>query len=249
MFGWRARLGLLLPMDNAVAEPEWNPVLPQGVAAHVARLTSRERTAMPANGVELAVGFDELVVDVVGYGCAETSFLDGADVNRWIVEQIEARIGVPAVTTSYAMLDALTALEVHRIAVCSPYPRAANQALTAFLESAGFEVVGFAAQDLVSPEGRRREWDRTNRQPPSTAANLARRADQPSADAVLISGTNFRTFDVLPTLEEDLGKPVVSSNSALLWSMLRVGGVVDHVRSLGTLGTRAAHGESIAIPA
>lgn len=236
MYGWRARLGLLLPMDNAVAEPEWWSVLPSGVAAYVTRLTSRDRPDMPANGVELAVCFDELGVDVVGYGCAETSFLDGTDVNRWIGERITQRVGVPAVTTSYAMLDALAALGARRVSVCSPYPDGANDALVSFLENNGLEVVNFAAQDLVSPEGRHREWDRTNRQPPSTAASLARRADAPTADAVLISATNLRTFEVLEPLERDLGKPVISSSSALLWSMLRTIGVSDAVEVFGSLG-------------
>lgn len=240
MYGWRARLGLLLPMDNAVAEPEWWSVLPDGVAAYVTRLTSRDRPAMPANGVELSECFDELGVDVVGYGCAETSFLGATDVNRWIGEQISERVGVPAVTTSYAMIDALAALGARRIAVCSPYPDGANDALVGFLEGHALEVVSFAAEDLVSPEGRRREWDRTNRQPPSTAVSLARQADVPTADAILISATNLRTFDVLTQLETDLGKPVISSSSALLWNMLRASGVADVVVALGTLGRRPA---------
>jgi len=46
-----------------------------------------------------------------------------------------------------------------------------------------------------------------------------------SADGILIVATNFRTLEVLRFLEEELRKPVVSSNQALMWcahQMLRI---------------------------
>lgn len=225
MYGWRARLGFLLPVDNAVLEPEAGLVGLPGVSSYVVRLTTTERSAMPGNGVALAPLFTELGVDVVGYACAETSFLGDTDVNRWIEQEAAAACGIPVVSASSAMLAALRALDLHRVAVATPYPRASTDALVAMLERGGVEVVNVASTDLVSGAGGQREWARTNEQPPATAAGLARDAAVPSAEGVLISATNLRTAEVITAAERDLDMPVISSNTALLWAMLGAAGI------------------------
>jgi maleate isomerase len=239
MFGWRARLGFLLPVDNAVLEPELaaSPAV-AGVSHHVVRLTTTDRASMPANGVELAGLFHELGVDVIGYACAETSFLGEVDVNRWIQDTVEAAVGVPTVTASAAMLSALDSLGIRRVALASPYPSSSADALVGLLGRHGVEVVSAANEDLVTAARGVREWASTNEQPPAKAAELARRADVAEADAVLVSATNLRTLSVLASLEQDLGKPVVSSNSALLWAMLHAAGVREVPPRLGALAGR-----------
>jgi maleate cis-trans isomerase len=64
---------------------------------------------------------------------------------------------------------------------------------------------------------------------------LARQADAPEAQAVLLSGTGLPTVAVLEALERDLGKPVISSNQAFLWRALRLAGVRDAVSGYGRL--------------
>jgi maleate isomerase len=44
MYGWRARIGLLIPSVNATVEPEFNRFLPEGVSVHVARMVIEELT-------------------------------------------------------------------------------------------------------------------------------------------------------------------------------------------------------------
>src|SRR6266481_6205985 len=61
------------------------------------------------------------------------------------------------------------------------------------------------------------------------AYRLAREADAPDADAVLLSGTGLPTIGVIEVLERDLGKPVVSSNQAALWRALRLAGVRESI--------------------
>jgi len=43
MYGARGRIGLMLPYDNAVIEPEFARTLPHGVSAHVVRTTKTDR--------------------------------------------------------------------------------------------------------------------------------------------------------------------------------------------------------------
>lgn len=235
MFGWRARIGLLVPVDNAVIEPELACLPVDGVSVHVVRLTTMERAAMPRNGIELASLFTELGVDAVGYACAETSFPGETDINDLIVREIGRDVGVPVVTAAGAMVTALRALGLESVACASPYPVASGDALAGLLQRAGIDVVNSVHEDLVSASKGVREWALTNEQPPSTAARLARRADHPSADGVLVSATNLRTLPVLASLEGDLGKPVVSSNSAMYWALLHAAGCREIPGQLGGL--------------
>ena len=71
------------------------------------------------------------------------------------------------------------------------------------------------------------------------AYRLAREADAPAADAVLLSGTGLPTVGVLELLERDLGKPVLSSNQASLWRALRMAGVREPITGFGRLLTAA----------
>ena len=64
---------------------------------------------------------------------------------------------------------------------------------------------------------------------------VGRAADAPGAEAVLISGTGLPTADAIEPLERALGKPVVTSQSASLWWLLRAAGVGEPVAGWGRL--------------
>jgi len=51
----------------------------------------------------------------------------------------------------------------------------------------------------------------------------------------VISCTGLPTSEVVPMLEEELGKPVISSNLAILWHALQIGGIAVRPRHAGHL--------------
>ena len=69
---------------------------------------------------------------------------------------------------------------------------------------------------------------------------LGRRADRVEAEGLVLSCTNMRTLDVLESLEQDLGKPVVSSNLATMWHTLQLAGLPARMDGLGSLYRLAA---------
>ncbi len=235
MYGWRARLGFITPMDNAVIEPELYSLGLEGVAYYTVRLTTGQRPEMPPKGVELSAIFNELGVDAVGYACAETSFLGGQDANAWIAEQIERVTGKPAVTATQAMIEAVGALGASSVALAAPYPASSAERLRDFFERSGHRVTRLETRDFAEGSADPRDWYETNLQPPATAYQLARAADTPEADVVVICATNFRSVEVIQALEADLRKPVISTNSALLWSLLGRCSVRLEVPALGRL--------------
>ena len=65
-----------------------------------------------------------------------------------------------------------------------------------------------------------------------------RRVDVPQAQALFLSGVGMPTIDVLARLERDLGKPVISSCSAMVWNALRIAQARDEVTGYGRLFER-----------
>lgn len=230
MYGWRGRLGLVLPSDNAVVEVDVARRLPTGVSSHVVRLSSGDqRDRMVAEAVEVAPYLADADVDVIAYMCAASSFLLGPEGNRRLAEDISnACGGRPSFTASQAMADALRAVGARRVQVLSPHPPHIAEYLRAYLSDDGFDVVGLTALDM----GLRA----INSQYPGDVYRSVREMEiREEADALFVAATNFRAMDVLAPLEADLDMPVVTSNQVCLWAGLRALGVADRLVGLGRL--------------
>lgn len=233
MYGVRGRIGLVVPSSNTTNEPEFRTWAPAGVSVHSARMplegVNEEELVGMADGVESSIeALSTADVDVVTFGCTTGSLVKGAGYDEEIESLIEASAGVPGVATSSAIRQAFDAVDATALAIATPYTDAMNDKEVTFLEDNGYEVTGITGLG-IEPNLE------IGRQDPSVAYRLGRRIDHPDADAVFISCTNFRTLEVIADLERDLGKPVISSNSATLWSTLgRVGVAVDDV-DLGRL--------------
>lgn len=222
MYGWRCRIGLILPMDNAVMEPELNKVNGlDGVEFYAARLQTNQREDMPDNGIELSKVFNELGTDIIVYACAETAFLKGVDGNQYITEKITEFTGQPAISAMTTMVEALEHLQIKNISLVTPYTEERTNIMLNFFNRMGIEVSGYKSKDFVQFSEDEREWYECNIQPPHTSYRMALEANTDEAEAIVISATNFRTFEIIEELERDTGKPVITTNQAILWSAFR----------------------------
>ncbi|MGQ0525507.1 MAG: maleate cis-trans isomerase family protein [Betaproteobacteria bacterium] len=120
--------------------------------------------------------------------------------------------GPRAPTSATAIADALRALGARRIGVASPYAVWLNERVRQFLEADGFDVV--AIQGLGTEAHATITLERVEA--------LAAEVNRPEAQAIFISCSNFRTLEIIETLEQRFGKPVVTSNASTMWKMLRV---------------------------
>lgn len=233
MYGWRARIGLVLPVDNAVLEPEMYELGLPGISFHSFRLTVDDPVQMRRQAVDIARPLRELGVDVAVYACAETSFIDGEDSNQTLAEEVGAASGIPVVTATTAMVLALRHLDLAKVAVVTPYATASGRSLERLLAAHGVEVVASLHRDFRRDDPR--TWYETNQQDPTLVYRLVRQLDTDSADGVLVSATNLRCLPILGQLERDLGRPVVSNNQAIVWWCLNRLGLLDPVPGRGTL--------------
>lgn len=219
MYGWRAKIGLVVPTNNTVIEPEFSRMAPDGVSVHAARILS---SGLAVNAIENMVqnshrAVEELRagdVDVIGYACLATTLVKGPGWNAEFIRSSESAARRPVVTAADATVEALTSLNVKKIALATPYPDHINNLLPAVFEAAGLSIVSRRSVTVQNSL-------EVCRLPPWTAYQLARQADVPEAEAVCLLATDFPTVTVLEALENDLRKPVVSTNQALLWRALK----------------------------
>lgn len=160
-----------------------------------------------------------------------TSYTLGRDGEQELRARLERESGIPFITAFGSVIAALRHLGARRVAFGTPYGEEATLQCKANLEAYGIEVAGYGRLENV-----RNIYDET----PERAAGLARRVDSADADAVFLSGVGMPTIAVLESLEQELGKPVISSAAAMMWNALRVASVATPVTGFGRLlaGTR-----------
>ena len=64
---------------------------------------------------------------------------------------------------------------------------------------------------------------------------LALEVDSKDAEVVFISCTGLRSLELIDRLEKELDKPVISSNTATMWNVLRILGIDDPLKGCGIL--------------
>jgi len=64
-------------------------------------------------------------------------------------------------------------------------------------------------------------------------------ADHPDAQALVLSCTDMRSVEVLARLETAVGKPVISSNQAMLFEALQRLNIEEPIQGFGQLLERA----------
>ena len=233
MYGWRGKIGLLVPSANTVAEPEMNRAVPEGVSCFAARIrntsTDYDDTLAMLKHIERAA--DELAsahVDVIAFTCTSGSFVKGGTGEDELKERIERTSHIPSVTTSGAVVLALKNLEAKRLVVATPYPDEINRLEKLYLEENGFEVLTIKGLEI-------RDAFLIGCEMPDNTYRFVKGMDDSSADAIFISCTNFPTMDIIKRLEKDCKKPVVTSNQATFWAALRKIGCGDSISGFGRL--------------
>jgi len=228
MYGWRGRLGIILPGDNAVMEPEFNRLVPEGVSVHVSRLRLVHRTEMPDLALDHANILIDTHVNILAYMCAASSFMLGPDGNKALCERLtKASGGLPAFTTTTSMVAAFKELGMKRVSVLSPHPPEIAAYLRTYLDAAGFDIVDFKALGL--------ELVDINNSSPAQVYRWAKMLKTDGADGIFIAATNFRALDIIDILEADTGLPVVTSNQNAMWMALNMPGIRGGVKGFGRL--------------
>jgi maleate isomerase len=227
------RIGLIIPSSNRMVEQEMAPHLPPGIVAHVTRLRMTGAHRVPIAQLlprveDMAATLIDARCEVVAFHCTANSTAEGLAGEAKLAEALR-QAGAPRVTTTAsAIRGALDALRARRIALITPYSAHTTAEEAAFLHAAGYDVVyarGFALKGS----------DEYCTTPADFWRDRALEAARPDADAYLISCANISVFPVIETIEQQLGRPVVTSNQAVLWHALWLLGESDRRHCPGRL--------------
>ncbi|WP_206664457.1 maleate cis-trans isomerase family protein [Dankookia rubra] len=233
-YGDRARLGLLVPSGNSVAEPEIHAMLPAGVTALVTRLALTGSSVAELEAMlEALEPAARLLADarpgLIGFHCTAVSTFAPERAGS-IRARIEAAAGLPACSTADGILAALALLRVRRLVLVTPYIEPVHAREVAWLAAHRIEVAGGSCLG-VNTNGE------MARIPPEAIATQARDAVRaaPGAEACFVSCTAIRSAGLIAGLEAELGLPVITSNQVMAWHALRQLGIPQAVPGYGWL--------------
>lgn len=153
-------------------------------------------------------------LSVVGYGCTSASAIIGPDEVTRRIQQ--AHPGTPVTNPLSGVIAALQALGATRVAMVTPYVPAVNAPMRHALAAHGITVLSEASF------GQKEDWTVARIAEASTQRAMLQVGRAEEVQAIFTSCTNLRTFNAIEPVEAALGLPVVSSNQALLWDMLRL---------------------------
>jgi maleate isomerase len=228
----QARIGLIIPSGNRLTEPQFNAYAPPEVGIHVTRvrMTGPWRKApgeLKKLLCEAAAALSDTKPGVIVFHCTANSMENGLTGEASLLETIQSASGCPTMTTAQAITAALSHFGIKKLVLISPYVKQTNEHEIEYLAQAGFKVLhdfglglesdGYVA---VTPE----QW-----------MQVVKENTRPGADGYLLSCTNTRTIEVINDLEQQLNRPVITSNQATLWACLKKLGIRHSDRRLGQL--------------
>lgn len=214
------RIGLVALATDYNSETDLRRLLPAGVDLFTNRvlnanpLTIENLRAMSGDITRAASGLlPGLGVDVMIYGCTSgTAAIGEVELARLI--QI-SQPGVPCTNPIAAASEALRAFDASRISVLTPYTEEVNAAVAGCFKDQRFDILnidGFGLDDDIDMTGL----------PLDAISEAALKICDPTADALFISCTALRAARIVEPLEQKLGKPVITSNQALVWHCLQL---------------------------
>ena len=242
--GYRARIGLLTPNDDAVPESEFWTMAPEGVSVHVGRVRLVDTRTFsdpphPDDATELLAA---LPMQAIVFAFTTTSYVLGPDGEQALKARLEKRSnGIPVLLTGAAAVSAFRALGVRRIALIHPpwFADDEQELGVAYFRNQGFEVV-YANQmrlrgfSVAKPTDPLRKFTEVY---PAELYAFARTEVPTTAEAIFFGGNGFRAIGMIAALEQELGRPVLTGNQVVFWNALRQAGVRAPVNGYGRVFT------------
>lgn len=231
------RIGMVVPSLNTIAEDDFRRFAPSEVGIHIHRQrlpkidgkVTIDSLKMANEAAEEAAAYlSDMGPDAIAFNCTGASVAAGPGSDHVLNTRMKEALGLPCTNTMLAIKDALRALNIHSLVHICPFEGPSARIERESLEEDGLrlvksEAMGFSDAQVAA------------RMSPDDIARHGCDMDIEAADGILLSCANVRAFEAAALLEQQIGKPVITSNQAMLWSVLRLAGWKDGVDSPTTL--------------
>jgi maleate isomerase len=214
---WRGVLGIIKPTMRPGSLEEQIRLMPEGIG--VVPLVNKIRhgrleefrSALPAYETmtaELAAAG----VDLIHPGGTPPFMLQGYDGEARLIEAWERKYNVPIFTSGQNQVAALRALKVKKfVSVRATTWDEGNRTVGGYFRDAGFDVLAIERMDVP--------WERIGSlSSQEVYAHIKKMfLAHPGAEAIHMLGGGFRVLDMVATIEQDLGVPMIHPSAAVVW--------------------------------
>ena len=195
--------------------PFFNPLTHENLIKMTEKLTEVTKNILPNQ-----------TLDVVAYGCTSGTIAAGIDQ---IINKIQsAKPNCKVITPFTSAVKALKHLNLKKISVFTPYPRAINEKVISYFKNEKFDIKSFASFNLES------DLD-IGKIDPKYLLEALTKMDTIDAEALFISCTALPALEIIQELENRIKKIVLSSNQALIWDSIRSVGYNSSIEGYGKL--------------
>ncbi|MCU1479331.1 MAG: maiA [Subtercola sp.] len=239
----QTRIGLVVPSSNTTVETEMPAILGRHESAEftfhasrmrMAKVSPAQLAAMNAQRERCIIELGDARPDVILYACLVAIMASGIGEHRRVESLVAEQLatgGSSAVVRSSAgaLVEAINALGVKRIALVTPYMRPLAEQVVGYLEAEGFEVVDWRALEVEDNY-------EVGRIPGERVLDAARSLDLSKANALIISAcVQMPSLDLVDAAEQEFGIPVLSAATAGAYSILRSAGLPVDIPGAGSL--------------
>lgn len=229
-----ARLGVIALATDLTSEGDFYRQVPVDQASIFVTRVAFENPTTPENlrkmkprikaAAELLLPVGPL--DAVCYSCTAASVVIGdEEVTDVINEVLE---NVPVVTPSGAALLAFEALGISRISVLTPYRVETSKPMVQYFTERGLRIQAFHCLGIDDD----REMARVSIE---SIVATALATDTPTTEGFFLSCTALPAIGAIEEIEKRTGKPVVTSNQATAWALMRHSGIKNGQQEFGVL--------------
>ncbi|MFD2130756.1 aspartate/glutamate racemase family protein [Pseudogracilibacillus auburnensis] len=236
-YGWRAKIGLIYIASAYSMEVEFYHMAPKGVTTHTTRIALSDQpehfsiddlSSLEEDAIRATRLLAQAPLNVIAFGCTSGSFVNGVKYDRQMINRMENIANIPCTTTTTAVMEATKALQVKHIAIATPYSEEVNKLAHRYFTESGLTVTNITGLGIMN------DYEISNLDS-NTIYRMAINANTDDADALFISCTGLQAVHMIQELEEDLQKPVITSNQATFWHSLRLSGVGTQIKGFGEL--------------
>ena len=232
------RIGAITPHPlNDTLPYEFYLMAPQGVMLMTAGLEIGDYTV---EAVEAQLPVLDRRIDSLMKRGAQRIVISGVPVAmalgrvrmRTLLSDITVRCGMPADTDLEAIIAGAARLNLRRVAIATRWNDPMNNRLSAYLGTAGIEVVAVASSGRSMEENAALD--------DATGIELAmdlgdRLLAQVEVEGIIMPGGRWITIGAVRALEAKHGKPVITNHTASLWTALKAAGYRGSVVGWGRL--------------
>ena len=171
-----------------------NPMTPESLAAIGDDLTEVSAGILPGYNLELVV-----------FNCTSSSSIVGDDAIERAIQ--ESKPTAKVLSTSKAVVANFKGRGFKKVSVLTPYSEEVSSLFRDYLQKNGIEIVSSMYMDMSDDR-------EVAMLPADEIIKAAKAAIHDDADAIFISCTAMRSAEIIPQIEEAIGKPVLTSNQA-----------------------------------